>query len=196
MLTIKEGTDLIKETDEYDLLLVGTNVYGRLTNGWQSAIKYKFPIIHKVNIETKYGDVNKLGKCIDVPINDKLTICLLYITKGYNFRPDIQQDYLEYEALEECLRRINILYKGKRIACPILGSSKFDGNGDKAKIIEIFTKFLTDVDVTLYDYEQISDADYDLQLVKDIMEAKRLFKETKQGNNYYELISQRKAYKN
>lgn len=27
------------------------------------------------------------------------------------------------------------------------------------------------------------------------MEAKRLFKETKQGNNYYELISQRKAYK-
>ena len=194
MVTIIENIDLVQEADNYDVLLVGTSIYGRLSNGWQLDAKLTFPLIHKVNIETKYGDATKLGKCIDVEkIDTKQVYCLLYITKG-NFRPDLQKDTLDYNALEECLHKINIKYKGKRIACPILGTSKFDGNGEREKVIDLFNKKLTDVDCTLYDYEQTSEKERNLNLIKEIMSAKTLAKKTNDKSKYYELVKKRKAY--
>lgn len=194
MITIKENIDIIDEVNRYDVILVGTNVYGKLTNGWQRDIKLKYPILHKVNIETRYGDISKMGNIVEVQVEESLKACLLYITKGYNFRPDLESDYLSYESLKECLQKINILYKGKRIACPILGSSKFDGNGDREKILNIFNETLTHVDATLYDYEQISDKDKDLAMIKQIMGAKTESKQTKDVSKYHELVRQRKAY--
>lgn len=196
MITIKNNIDIIDETDNYDILLVGTNVYGRLSNGWQLDAKLKYPLIHKINIETKYGDTSKLGNVIEVPQENKQKICLLYITKGYGFRPDIQKDYLEYDALENCLRYINIMYKGKKIASPILGNSKFDGNGDKERILEIFNRILTDVDITLYDYTQTSAEERKLSVVKKIMDAKTHGKEKGDKTEYYRLIKEKKEYEN
>ena len=195
LITIKKNIDLKEECQNYDVLLVGTNLYGRLTNGWQLDAKLLYPIIHKINLETRYGDIEKLGKVIKIEQKDKPTVCLLYITKGYNFRPDLQKDYLEYDALERCLRYINIVFKGKNIACPILGYSKFEGNGNKEKIIKLFENILTDVNVTLYDYEQISSNERDLNIIKKIMDAKMAFKVTKDKSEYYRLIKEKKEYK-
>lgn len=189
MITIKNDIDILTETDNYDVLLVGTNVYGRLCNGWQLDAKLKYPLIHKANLETKYGDESKLGKVIEVPQENGQKVCLLYITKSNNFRPDIQSDYLDYTALKNCLQYINVIYKGKQIASPILGASKFDGNGDKNTILEIYNTTLTDVDAVLYDYTQTSNNERQLKLVKEIMEAKMNDK-----TKYYNLIREKKEY--
>lgn len=196
MLTIKKDIDLITEVNDYDVLLVGTNVYNRLANGWQLDVKYNYPLVHKANMETKYGDNDKLGKIIQVKADEHLTVCLCYINKGYNFRPDIESDYLSYSALEECLHQVNVFFKGKRIACPILGSSKFDGNGDKDRIIALFEQVLTNVDITLYDYVQTSFNDRKMDMIRRIMEAKKVWKETKDRKPYITLVKERKDYEN
>ena len=61
-----------------------------------------------------------------------------------------------YDALEKTLKLVNIQYKGKKIACPFLGTSRFDGNGDRDKVMEIFNKTMTDVNLTIFDYFQKS----------------------------------------
>lgn len=190
MINIVKDIDPINKTDDYDVILVGTNTYGKLANGWQLDMKIKYPQIHKANLSTKYGDTSKVGKYLT--IGESPTICLLYINKGYNFRPDLDPVFLEYDALEECLYRINIEFKGKRVLAPILGSSKFDGNGDKKKIIEIFERLCTNLDVTLYDYEQISAREKTLKRIKSIMNAKSKAKETNDKTEYYKLISEKK----
>ena len=194
MVTIIKDINLISEADKYDVLLVGTNIYGRLSNGWQLDAKLTYPTIHKVNLETRYGDVEKLGKVISVPQTNNQTVCLLYITKSNNFRPDLEKDYLDYDALINCLQYINILFKGKRIASPILGSSKFDGNGDKDTILKIFEDCLTNVDITLYDYEQTSYNEQKLARIKRIMDAKTKSKINGDTSEYHSLVKQKKEY--
>ena len=49
---------------------------------------------------------------------------------------------------------ININFKGETVVSPILGSTKYDGRGDKEKIIDIFEEHCPDINLILYDYEE------------------------------------------
>ena len=155
-MEIIKDIDLIEDVDKYDVILLGTNVYNTLGNGAQLAFRTKYPYIQDFNLKTQYGDVTKMGTILECYEENSPTIILLYITKGFNFQPHKEKDYLSYESLDKCLQLVNILYKGKKIASPFLGASKFDGNGDKDKIIDIMKRRLIDVDYTLYDYYQYS----------------------------------------
>ena len=77
MVTIEKDKDLIWEVDNYDVILVGTSVYNMLTNGFQSKIGLKYPILNEVNDKTNYGDMRKLGlrKTIDT---NKPILSLMY----------------------------------------------------------------------------------------------------------------------
>lgn len=156
MIKIIKDIDIIDEIDNYDLILLGTNVYNTLGNGAQLSLRKKYPYIQEKNLQTMYGDEKKMGTILECTKENEPTIVLLYITKGYGFQPHKENDYLSYESLEKCLQLINILYKGKNIASPYLGASRFDGNGDKARILEVIEKILTDVNLTIYDYYQYS----------------------------------------
>lgn len=46
------------------------------------------------------------------------------------------------------------MYKGKSMATTVIGSTPFDGNGDKNKIISIINKYAKDMNVSLFDYKQ------------------------------------------
>ena len=85
------------------------------------------------------------------------------------------------------MKLVNILYKGKRVACPLLGNSRFDGNGDKNRILGIFTNIITDVDLDIYDYHQKSRAEE----MKEIRE-KELEVKAKDRKAYYEMVAKRK----
>ena len=148
MLKIIKDKDPIWETDKFDVILIGTSIYNQLNGGFQSKIKYKYPIVDEKNRETKYADFSKLGTRIT--INDTPIISLMYIC-GYP-RPNI--DTVDYDSLTKCLLTANAEFRGKKIMATIIGSSQFDGNGDKDKCLTIIKDSTKDLDITLYDYEQ------------------------------------------
>ena len=148
MLKIIKDKDPIWETDNFDVILIGTSIYNQLNGGFQSKIKYKYPIVDEKNRETKYAAFSKLGTRIT--INDTPIISLMYIC-GYP-RPNI--DTVDYDSLTKCLLTANAEFRGKKIMATIIGSSQFDGNGDKDKCLKIIKDSTKDLDITLYDYEQ------------------------------------------
>ena len=185
--------NIIKDVDIYDhfffffSILIGTNLYCTMSQGVQLKVMLNYPYAYNKNLETKYGDKDKLGTVLECKSEGEPTFCLCFITKGYNFRPDLESDYLSYEALEKCLNLVNILYKGKNIACPLLGSSRFDGNGNKEKIYEIFNKTLKDVNVTIFDYFQKSRAEETKEVRERELAVKKVDRKA-----YYEMVAKRK----
>lgn len=187
MINIVKDIDLYDHFDEYDLILIGTNLYCTMSQGIQLKVMLNYPYVYEKNLETKYGDRNKLGTILECEAEGEPSFCLCFITVGYNFRPDLEKDYLSYEALESCLKLINIKYKDKKIACPLLGASRFDGNGEKDRIYNIFNTIMTDVDVTIFDYHQKSRD----EMLKEVWEKEHAVKEVDR-EAYYKMVAERK----
>ena len=187
MINVIKDEDIYLHFREYDIILIGTNIYCTMSQGIQLKVMLNYPYVYEKNLETKYGDMDKMGTILECKSENEPTFCLCFITKGYNFRPDLEKDYLSYDALENALKLVNIKYKGKKIACPLLGSSRFDGNGDKEKILNIFKKALTDVECTVFDYFQKSRAE-EMKEVRD----RELAVKKDNRKAYYEMVRKRK----
>ena len=186
MIKIIKDIDLFDNVKDYDIVLVGTNIYCNLSQGFQRKVMLNYPYVQEMNMSTKYADKKKLGTILECKKEDNPTFLLLYITEG-NFRPDLKKDTLSYESLEKCIKLINILYKGMNIACPFLGSSRFDGNGDKDKILKIIENNSKNVNITIFDYEQKSRAEE----LKETRE-KELKLKAENADAYYETVKKRK----
>lgn len=154
MVIIIKDIDLFDDIQDYEVILVGANTYHTMGNGFNRKIRVHYPSVYDADMETNYADKNKLGDIVSVVCDNKIFV-ICYIAHGYNFRPDLKPDFLNYEALKDCVNKVNNQYKGKKIASTILGHSKFEGNGDKDRIIEIIESVTPDVDLTLYDYLQM-----------------------------------------
>ena len=185
-MEIIENVDLYSDVNKYDVILVGTNIYSNMSQGFQRKVMLNFPYVQEKNMSTKYGDVNKLGTILECKKDGNPTFTLLYINKG-NFRPDIKKEYLDYEALEKCLGLINVLYKGKTVASTILGLSRFEGNGDRNKILGILERNSANINLILYDYEQLSRSEE----LKKIREEELKIKEN-DIDAYYKTVKKRK----
>lgn len=153
MIKIVKDEDLFNHINEYDVILVGTNINCLLTQGLQRKIMLNYPYVQEMNMKTKYGDVSKLGTVLECTSDTEPNFTLLFICKG-NYRPDLKKDFLSYDSLEKCLMIADKLYKGKNVATTLLGTSRFDGNGDKSKVIEIFERAVKNMNITIYDYFQ------------------------------------------
>lgn len=186
MINIIKDVDLFEHVSEYEAVLIGTGIYCTMSQGIQLKVILEYPYVFDRNLETKYGDPEKLGTILQCEQGEEPKFCLCYIYEG-NFRPDLKKDYLSYESLEKCLSLVNILYKGKNIACPLLGTSRFDGNGDRDKIMEIFNRTLTDVNVTVYDYFQKSRAE---EMKEWVDNEKAVMKVDREA--YYQMVAERK----
>ena len=151
MINIIENEDLIEHVSEYDVILLGANLYGTMNGGFPFDVKRRFPYVHELNISAPYGDRKRMGTILIAEEKDKPTFCLCYIVPIVNKNTEVS-----YESLEQCLKLVAALYKGKRIACPFLGASQFDGHGKKDAILNLFNKILSKEDVTIYDFEQDS----------------------------------------
>ena len=149
MKVIKDK-DLIWDTDNYDVILVGTSIYNMLTQGFQAKMALKYPDIVDVNMSTPYADTRKYGKCMI--IEGKPKIILLYMCAYQNSLYDV----VNYDALAQCLETVNDECKGLKVASTIIGASKFDGGGNKERCLELMTDKLKDIDLTVYDYEQVT----------------------------------------
>lgn len=150
-MNIIKDKDLIFDTDQYDVILVGTSIYCMLTNGFQSKMALKYPFIEKRNNELPYGDYKKLGTRLTCQEGNSPIISLMFIC---NY-PNKKRAFIDYDALTNCLSTALNEFKGKSIATTVLGSSEFDGNGEKDKIIDIIQNCDYTDNLTLYDYAQI-----------------------------------------
>ena len=141
----------IYDTEDYEVILVGTSTHNMLRGSFQSKLGVKYPIVEEVNNKTPYGDLRKLGKRVTID-EVKPTISLMYMCTY----PSKKSDYIDYEALEKCLKTANAEFKGKKVMTTIIGSSPFDGNGDREKCLKLMEENLSDLDLYIYDFEQIS----------------------------------------
>lgn len=155
MIDIVENEPLIRHVDEYDGIIIGTNCYQVMRNGFQFEAAEKYPYIMECNYRTRYGDNSKLGNIVECKEEGEPLFILAFITFGYNFKGD-DGDFFDYEALVKCLKLINILYKGKSLASTMFGCSVFDGNSDKERILSMLNEYVTDFNLTIYDYRQES----------------------------------------
>lgn len=148
MITFVKDKDPIWDTDDFDVILIGTSVYNWMNGGFQSKIRFKYPKAEEENKKTRYGDFSKLGS--RVTIYDKPIISLMYMCG----KCATKDDTVNYDALKKCLETANAEFKGKKCMCTIIGSSRFDGRGDREKCLQILEEHTKDLDLTVYDYEQ------------------------------------------
>ena len=153
MLHIIKDKDPIWDTDNYDVILLGTNIYCMLGNGFQNKLKNKYPKIEEINDKTNYGDRRKLGKRIT--IEGEPVISLLYIC---NY-PNKKWASIDYDALENAMATANVEFKGKKVMTTMLGTTIFDGNGDREKVMEILENNCSGMDLYVYDYNQLNKKD-------------------------------------
>lgn len=157
MVDIVINENLINHIDEYDAIIIATNCYQVMRNGFQYEVSKVFPYVLERNYETRYGDITKLGTITETSKNDGPKFILAFTTFGYNFKGN-DADFFEYESFEKCLKMINILYKGKHLATTMVGCTEFDGNANEDMILDIINKEVRDFDLTIYDYKQKSHA--------------------------------------
>lgn len=161
MINFAKNKDLIWETDNYDVILVGTSIYCMLSNGFQGKMNLKYPFLEEENNKTSYGNLNKLGTRITIERENSPIISLMYICK----HPHKTREFISYDALERCLRTAMAEFKGKKIATTLLGCSVFDGNGDRDKILGIMENCTKGYSLDVYDYKQLDKND-EIELIK------------------------------
>ena len=153
MLNLIKDISLTDKLYDYDIILVGTNCYQVMRNGFQYDIAKEFPYVKRMNNQTKYGDPSKVGTIVECGGTPSIT--LMYISFGYNFKGN-DNEYLDYDGLERCLKLCGLLYKGKKVATTMLGCTFYDGNGKKDKVLDILERTMKNVQLDVYDYQQES----------------------------------------
>ena len=149
-VTIVKDKFLIEDIKKYTIVLVPMSANNSMNSGFAYEIGLNFPPIREKVQTTPYGDRRKFGT-VSVFKDEGITFCICFMHTGGQSK---QAEYVKYDSLADCLDLIDINFKGKTVASPILGSTKYDGRGDKEKIINIFKEHCTDIDLILYDYEE------------------------------------------
>lgn len=150
-ITFIKDKPLIEDIFKYDVIVLGTGIHNALGNGFQYDVKINFPIVEEAVKKTPYADIRKLGTV--TVVDTKPIFCVGFIHKG-GYRKDLTPDYLDYKSLNDVINLIDENFDNKKIACPFIGCSKYDGNGDKTKVIEIFNGLSKKNEYFIYDYEQ------------------------------------------
>lgn len=150
-MRIITGKDAIFETENYDVILIGTSIYGIMSCGFAGKIANKYPYVQEANVHQTYGDFRRLGTRLTIEMEGKPTISLMYIC-GY---PKRGLKTLDMNALQNCLLTAKAEFKGKKVMMTIPGIHDFDGSGDRDIILGFMEVEYRDFDVDVYDYRQI-----------------------------------------
>lgn len=151
-MKIIKNNNLLIDCFNYDVVLIPMNINNAMSNGFLYDIALNFPEIKENEETTGYGDKRKYGTIFPIEYNNTI-FCICYMYEiAYNRKN--RTDFVNYDALKNCLKEVRKKYSDKCIASPLLGCSKYDGTGNKEKIYDIFSENLSDMDVYIYDFEQ------------------------------------------
>lgn len=126
----------------FDVIVHGCNCHCNMGAGIAKTIRETWPEAYAADCATKKGDRDKMGTFSFAKVGD-LTIVNLYTQ--YNYTRD--KIDVEYEFLEEGLRRVKEAFPGKRIGLPMIGAGLAGGAWHIIK--EIIGNTLKGEDVTV-----------------------------------------------
>lgn len=155
----------------FDVIVHGCNCMSTMGSGIAVKMARKFGC-DKFEMESWGKSVHKLG-CIDYKYfslstfgiwqndeesqkNNNKTLCVVNAyTQYYYGRNHIDGDIkpIDYQALTLCMRKLNIVFKGKHIGFPyVIGCGL--GGGDESIVINIIKKELKNCKVTLVKFKK------------------------------------------
>lgn len=111
--------------------------------GFALAIRQKWPGAYEADLATTRGNTDKLGMISMFTDASGLKILNCYT----QFRFGRDKQYVEYDALRTCMKKINEKFPRKTIALPVIGSNLAGGDYDTC--LGIILSSLRDMD-TIY----------------------------------------------
>lgn len=138
--------DLVRDADDYDVIIHGCNCFCTMGAGIARSIAKKWPGAYVADCETRKGDKGKLGK-FTTYVDGDLTIINAYTQYHY-----YGKDLCDYEAIRSVMRELKVRYHGKKFGLPLIGAGL--AGGDWSKIEAIIADELAGEDVTIVEFEQ------------------------------------------
>jgi O-acetyl-ADP-ribose deacetylase (regulator of RNase III) len=151
MKEIKGDLITLAKEGNFDLIGHGCNCFCRMGRGIAPQIKEAFPEAWRADEQTIKGDIKKLGNFtygLHYLNNKSLIVLNIYSQYGY----DSSSKPIDYEALTLALRKINKIYKNRKIGLPLIGAGL--AGGDWNRIKNIIETELQDMGVIIVHYEK------------------------------------------
>ena len=140
--------DLVRDADQYDVILHGCNCFNTMGSGIALQMKTKFPQAYAVDCLTKAGDKSKLGT---ISYTTDTTPIVVNCYTQYDFkgrRVGIMD--CDYNAIKTALQAVKKEFTGKKIGMPKIGSQL--AGGDWNVIVRIVEEVLEGEDLTIVTY--------------------------------------------
>lgn len=118
--------DLVRDAENYDVIVHGCNCFCTMGSGIAPQIKKKFPEAYAVDCATTSGDKSKLGT-ITFTESTKPIVVNLYSQFGFNGRAHGEID-VDYDAIRSGMKLIKEKFSGKFIGMPKLGAGLAGGD--------------------------------------------------------------------
>ena len=172
MVRIVSEGDLIGDIidGKADVALYSLGINNALNRGLVRELSVNFPQLSSDVNSTGYCDKRKYGTCVFTKYGC-VTISGLFIHNG-GYRRDSDGVFVNYDALKMALKTLDGMYTGKRVHSYLLGTDKFDGNGDRDMVYGIFSETCKRNDYQIYDMPQV---DYSLECFRKIAELRKRY---------------------
>lgn len=123
MLITKGNLLTLFDNKVIDVLVHGCNCFHTMGAGIAKQIKEKYYAAYEADLQTIKGDKNKLGTYSSIQINDNQFIINAYTQYHfYGNRP------IDYDALRNVFRLIDLNFENKRIGIPKIGAGLAKGD--------------------------------------------------------------------
>ena len=118
--------DLVRDAEQYEVIMHGCNCFCVMGAGIAPQIKAKFPEAYAADCATTAGDVNKMGT-ITHTVNSKPIVVNMYTQYDTKGRRSGQMDF-DYDAFRKALKEVRAKFSGKMMAMPKIGAGLAGGN--------------------------------------------------------------------
>lgn len=137
-----------------DVICHQVNCQGVMGSGIAKQVRERYPWVYgrykwfcTLNSDCKE---HLLGSAQHVFIDETRVIVNLFAQENFGYDGKC---YTDYDALRECLRKVNQGFKGRTVAIPyLMGCHR--GGGDWDTVQKMVEETMTDCDVTLYRYSE------------------------------------------
>ena len=143
---------------DYDVVLYGMGINNSMYKGFANEIALNFPKVRELENATMYGAISKYGTVHCVKDSGIIFAACYCNNGGYKKKDD--SSFIDYDHLKKCLTIVADNFHDKRICSPLIGYSKYDGNGDYDAILNIYKDIFKNIDIDIYPHYEYDFKEY------------------------------------